>query len=65
MESPGGSSRWPLGDIIAGVNVHDTKLLAAMLEASVVARPQPTEERPHDGARHRHLLTKAPLTRAL
>jgi putative transposase len=30
----------------AGANVHDTKLLAATLEASVVERPQPTAERP-------------------
>jgi putative transposase len=27
---------------IAGANVHDTKLLAATLEAIVVERPQPT-----------------------
>jgi putative transposase len=32
--------------VIAGANVHDTKLLAATLEAVVVARPQPTRERP-------------------
>jgi hypothetical protein len=36
----------PLGATIAGANVHDTKRLAATLEASVVERPQPTEERP-------------------
>ena len=42
MEATGG----PLGATIAGANVHDTKLLAATLEAIVVARPQPTEERP-------------------
>jgi putative transposase len=36
----------PLGAAIAGANVHDTKLLADTLEAIVVARPQPTEERP-------------------
>ena len=36
----------PLGATIAGANVHDTKLLAATLEAMVVERPQPIEERP-------------------
>jgi putative transposase len=36
----------PLGAIIAGANVHDTKLLAATLEAIVVDRPPPTAERP-------------------
>ena len=42
VEAEGG----PLGAAIAGANVHDTKLLAATLEAIVVARPQPTEEVP-------------------
>ena len=42
VEADGG----PLGAAIAGANVHDTKLLAATLEAIVVERPQPTEERP-------------------
>jgi putative transposase len=42
VEAAGG----PLGAAIAGANVHDTKLLAATLEAIVVTRPQPTEERP-------------------
>lgn len=37
MEAAGG----PLGATIAGANVHDTTLAA-----SVVERPQPTEERP-------------------
>jgi putative transposase len=32
--------------VIAGANVHDTKLLAATLDAIVVARPQPMPERP-------------------
>lgn len=32
--------------VIAGANVHDTKLLAATLDAIVVARPTPTTERP-------------------
>jgi putative transposase len=36
----------PLGATLAGANVHDTKLLAATLEAMVVERPQPTEEKP-------------------
>ena len=42
VEATGG----PLGAIIAGANVHDTKLLAATLEAIVVERPLPTEEKP-------------------
>jgi putative transposase len=36
----------PLAMVIAGANVHDTKLLAATLDAIVVQRPQPTMERP-------------------
>lgn len=32
--------------VVAGANVHDTKLLRATLEAIVVERPQPTEEAP-------------------
>jgi putative transposase len=42
VEAAGG----PLAVVIAGANVHDTKLLAATLEAVVVARPHPTRERP-------------------
>lgn len=42
VEATGG----PLGVIVAGANVHDTKLLAATLEAIVVERPQPTEGQP-------------------
>jgi putative transposase len=42
VEATGG----PLGATIAGANVHATKLLAATLEAIVVDRPLPTEERP-------------------
>jgi putative transposase len=42
VEATGG----PLGAAMAGANVHDTKLLAATLEAIVVERPQPTEARP-------------------
>ena len=45
MEADGG----PLGATIAGANIHDTKLLAATLEAVVVERPQPT------GASSQHL----------
>jgi putative transposase len=40
VEAAGG----PLAVVIAGANVHDTKLLAATLEAVVVARPEPTGE---------------------
>jgi putative transposase len=32
--------------IVAGANVHDTKLLASTLEAVVVERPESTEEEP-------------------
>jgi putative transposase len=42
VEAAGG----PLAVVIAGANVHDTKLLAATLDAIVVERPQPTPERP-------------------
>lgn len=42
MEGNGG----PLGVAIAGANVHDTKLLAATLDAIVLAPPLPTEEEP-------------------
>jgi putative transposase len=42
VEADGG----PLGAAMAGANVHDTKLLAATLEAIVVERPQPTVEAP-------------------
>lgn len=38
VEADGG----PLAAVIAGANVHDTKLLAATLDAIVVARPEPT-----------------------
>lgn len=34
----------PLGAVVAGANVHDTKLLAATLDAIVVPRPAPTPE---------------------
>jgi putative transposase len=42
VEAAGG----PLAIVIAGANVHDTKLLAATLDAVVVKRPQPTAEQP-------------------
>jgi putative transposase len=42
VEAAGG----PLGASSAGAKVHDTQLLAPTLEAIVVTRPQPTEERP-------------------
>ena len=42
VEATGG----PLAVVLAGANVHDTKLLAATLSAVVVERPQPTAERP-------------------
>ncbi len=42
VEAEGG----PLAIVVAGANVHDTKLLAATLAAIVVARPRPTAERP-------------------
>jgi putative transposase len=42
VEGEGG----PLSVVVAGANVHDTRLLKATLEAIVVERPQPTQERP-------------------
>ena len=46
VEADGG----PLAIVVAGANVHDTKLLAATLAATldaiVVDRPQPTPEQP-------------------
>jgi putative transposase len=42
VEAAGGH----LGATIAGANVHDTRLLAATLEAIVVERPKPTEDAP-------------------
>jgi putative transposase len=44
VEAAGG----PLSVIVAGANVHDTKLLAATLEAIVVERPEPTAELPQN-----------------
>lgn len=42
VEADGG----PLSVVVAGANVHDTKLLRATLDAVVVERPTPTSERP-------------------
>jgi putative transposase len=42
VEADGG----PLAVVIAGAHVHDTKLLAATLEAIVVERPPPTTDHP-------------------
>ena len=53
VEGQGG----PLSVVIAGANVHDTKLLEATLDAIVVERPTPTEERPQSCAWTRHTTT--------
>ena len=37
-----------MGAVIAGANVHDTKLLEAPIEAIVVDRPKPTREKPQN-----------------
>ena len=51
VEGEGG----PLAVVVAGANVHDTRLLAATLDAVVLERPDPAEEE-----MHRHLcLDKA------
>lgn len=42
VEADGG----PLGVVVAGANVHDTKLLEKTIEAIVVERPEPTEKNP-------------------
>lgn len=42
VEQDGG----PLGVVLAGANVHDTKLLEATIKAIVVLRPKPTEKAP-------------------
>lgn len=44
VEATGG----PLAVVIAGANVHDTKLLDATIEAIVVERPEPTPEQPQN-----------------
>ncbi|KPK49746.1 MAG: transposase [Planctomycetes bacterium SM23_25] len=38
----------PLGVVVAGANVHDTKLLAQTLDAIVAERPEPTETDPQN-----------------
>ena len=42
VEADGG----PLGIVVAGANVHDTKLLNATIESIVVDRPKPTARSP-------------------
>jgi putative transposase len=42
VEANGG----PLGVALAGANVHDTKLLEKTIDAIVVDRPEPTQEKP-------------------
>src|SRR2546430_1081979 len=42
VEADGG----PMGVVIAGANVHDTKLLEKTIDAIVVERPAPTEKSP-------------------
>ena len=42
VEADGG----PLAVTVAGANVHDSRLLAATLDAIVVERPEPTPEAP-------------------
>jgi putative transposase len=44
VEESGG----PLSVVVAGANVHDTKLLDATLKAVVVQRPKPTIESPQN-----------------
>jgi len=44
VEATGG----PLAVVIAGANVHDTKLLDATIEAIVVERPEPTPAQPQN-----------------
>jgi putative transposase len=42
VEADGG----PLGVVVAGANVHDTKLLEATIDAIVVERPESTDDQP-------------------
>ena len=42
VEADGG----PLGVVVAGANVHDTKLLKQTIESIVVERPAPTQKSP-------------------
>lgn len=43
VEGEGG----PLGAVVGGANVHDTKLLEATIDAVVLDRPEPEEEEQH------------------
>jgi len=43
VEGDGG----PLGVVVAGANVHDTKLLRNTIEAMIVERPDPAEHEQH------------------
>jgi putative transposase len=38
----------PLALVVAGANVHDTKLLEVTLEAIVIAPPEPTKDEPQN-----------------
>ena len=42
VEADGG----PIAVVVAGANVHDTKLLEQTLQAVVTQRPTPSEEKP-------------------
>ena len=44
VEQDGG----PLGVVLAGANVHDTKLLEATIDSIVVPRPKPTKKAPQN-----------------
>lgn len=44
VEADGG----PLGVVVAGANIHDSKLLRQTIEAIVVERPEPTDEMPQN-----------------
>ena len=46
-ERVGGRARGPLAAVIAGANVHDTKLLDATLTAVVVERPAVADQEQH------------------
>jgi putative transposase len=43
VEADGG----PLGAVVAGANVHDTKLLRATIDSMIVERPDPTTHEQH------------------
>jgi putative transposase len=44
VEGQGG----PLSIVVAGANVHDTKLLRSTLDAIIVERPEPTQDHPQN-----------------